>query len=413
VSAVSVGNATITVTTEDGDHTANCAVKVSATPILVSDVTLNKTALALAVGGTDTLRATVAPDDATNKAVTWESSNTGVATVRNGTVRGVGAGSVTITVRTADGGYTAVCAVTVIVGNDNDIDFGPGATVTQTINVANATQWTAALNTITNGGPDKNYIINVTANFTTGVSRFGSATGIKISLRGSTTTTRTITMAADTGTAMIRISADHTVILRDLTLRGNNTSNTSDSLVDVESGGTFTMWSGTLTNNTTAIGSGVYVSSDATFTMHGGTISNNTATNTGGGVYVYRGTFDMYGGTISGNTSNNSGGGVYVVNSTFTMHGGTISGNKAGTNGGGVYVSSGGIFRIVTGTIYGSSATAALRNTATTSGAALYKNDTATAQRGTLGGADGTTWTSSGDLDTTNDTINVVNGELQ
>ncbi len=85
----------------------------SSTPVAVTGVTLDKTSLALKPGRTDTLTATVAPGNASNKAVTWTSSNTAVATVSNGTVTAVAAGSTVITVRTADGGYTATCQVTV------------------------------------------------------------------------------------------------------------------------------------------------------------------------------------------------------------------------------------------------------------------------------------------------------------
>ncbi len=61
-----------------------------------------------------TLTATVKPDDATNKTVTWSTSNKSVATVNDGVVTAVGAGKATITATTADGsGKTATCTVTV------------------------------------------------------------------------------------------------------------------------------------------------------------------------------------------------------------------------------------------------------------------------------------------------------------
>ena len=81
--------------------------------IPVSEVTLNKNSISLTVGGTETLTATVSPSDATNKDVGWSSSNSSVATVTNGTVTAVSAGSAIITVTTADGGKTAQCNVTV------------------------------------------------------------------------------------------------------------------------------------------------------------------------------------------------------------------------------------------------------------------------------------------------------------
>ena len=116
VTAVAEGTATITVTTADGGKTATCEVTVTQpakTP--VTSVTLDKTSLTLDVGDTETLTATVKPDNATNKAVTWSTSNKNVATVdQNGNVKAVGAGTATITAAASDGsGKTATCEVTV------------------------------------------------------------------------------------------------------------------------------------------------------------------------------------------------------------------------------------------------------------------------------------------------------------
>lgn len=94
-------------------YTATCKVTVKAKIVTVTGVSLNKTALELEVDGTETLTATVAPENATNQNVTWKSSNTSVATVENGTVTGVTEGNATITVTTEDGGETATCEVTV------------------------------------------------------------------------------------------------------------------------------------------------------------------------------------------------------------------------------------------------------------------------------------------------------------
>ena len=108
------GGTTITVTTEDGSKTATCTMNVRVhIGVPVQSVELNKTELALEVNGTEKLKATVEPQNATNNTVTWSSSNPEVATVANGTVTAVSAGTATITVTTADGNHKATCAVTV------------------------------------------------------------------------------------------------------------------------------------------------------------------------------------------------------------------------------------------------------------------------------------------------------------
>ncbi len=94
-----------------------CVVAVSSCkpePITVTGVTLDQSTLTLVEGNSVTLKATVKPNDAENKAVTWKSSKTDVATVDpSGKVTAVKEGSASITVTTVDGGKTATCAVTV------------------------------------------------------------------------------------------------------------------------------------------------------------------------------------------------------------------------------------------------------------------------------------------------------------
>ena len=112
VTPVGVGEAKITVTTEDEGKTAECTVTVN--PVKVTGVTLDKTTLEFTMGDAgQTLTATVLPDKATNKKVTWTSSDTKVATVKDGTVTPVGVGEAKITVTTEDEGKTAECTVTV------------------------------------------------------------------------------------------------------------------------------------------------------------------------------------------------------------------------------------------------------------------------------------------------------------
>jgi len=97
--------------TTAGNHTLYAHWTLDNVP--VEGVSLNKTALTLTAGASETLSATITPDNATNKAVTWTTSDASVATVSDGTVTAIGAGTATITVTTADGNKTAACAVTV------------------------------------------------------------------------------------------------------------------------------------------------------------------------------------------------------------------------------------------------------------------------------------------------------------
>lgn len=89
-------------------------------PVAVTGVSVSPANAEVTLNQTTQLTATVAPADATNKAVTWSSSNTSVATVNaSGVVTGVATGNATITATTDDGGYTASCAVTVVAPSNN------------------------------------------------------------------------------------------------------------------------------------------------------------------------------------------------------------------------------------------------------------------------------------------------------
>ena len=110
VKAVGYGTTVITAKTVNG-LTSNCTVTVN--PIAVTGVSLNKTSLSFTgTGSSQTLTATVSPSNATNKTLTWSSSNTSVATVSNGVVKAVGFGTATITAK-SNNGKTASCSVTV------------------------------------------------------------------------------------------------------------------------------------------------------------------------------------------------------------------------------------------------------------------------------------------------------------
>ena len=102
---------TVTATNNSGSDSKAFTLTVTQP---VTSVTLDKNTLELYTGDTAPLTATVEPDNATNKNVTWSSDNADVATVEDGTVTAVGAGNATITATAADGsGKSATCTVTV------------------------------------------------------------------------------------------------------------------------------------------------------------------------------------------------------------------------------------------------------------------------------------------------------------
>ena len=112
VTAVSAGTATITVKTADGGKTATCAVTVTPKVIPVTGISIEEGATAeVEEGKTVTLTAKVQPDNATDKTVTWTSSNKAIATVADGVVTGVAAGQAVITAKAGD--KEATCTVTV------------------------------------------------------------------------------------------------------------------------------------------------------------------------------------------------------------------------------------------------------------------------------------------------------------
>ncbi len=125
VTAMAVGSATITVTTNDGRKKATCLVTVNEEVVPVNSVRVDKTSLTMTEGDTQTLTVTVVPDNATDKSVTWSSSNAFVATVSSsGVVTAKTAGTATITVTTTDGGLKATCAVTVEAIPEGVVDLG-------------------------------------------------------------------------------------------------------------------------------------------------------------------------------------------------------------------------------------------------------------------------------------------------
>ena len=203
VTGVKAGEATITVTTEDGGKTATCKVTVSDKEINVTGVTLNKASVELNVGASETLTATIAPADATNKNVTWASSDAAVATVdANGKVTGVKAGTATITVTTEDGGKTATCQVTVkantvavtgVTLNKSTLTLKVGASETLTATIAPAD---ASNKNVTWASSDAAVATVDASGKVTGVAK-GTATITVTTEDGGKTATCTVTVKDD------------------------------------------------------------------------------------------------------------------------------------------------------------------------------------------------------------------------
>lgn len=114
------GNAVITATASNG-VSGTITIKVKA--VSVSGVSLNSESTQLAVGATTTLVATVMPNNATDRRVTWTSSDERVVKVdSNGTVSAIGEGTAIVTVETLDGGFTKTCTIKVVDDSKQDVD---------------------------------------------------------------------------------------------------------------------------------------------------------------------------------------------------------------------------------------------------------------------------------------------------
>ena len=112
IEGISPGEAIITANTPEG-LSATCKVTVVAKVIPVTGISLSRSRLEILENRTETLTAFLKPSDATNTKVTWSSTDESVATVNDGTVRGIKPGRAKIKAETEDGGFVAECDVTV------------------------------------------------------------------------------------------------------------------------------------------------------------------------------------------------------------------------------------------------------------------------------------------------------------
>ena len=115
VTAVIPGEAVITVTALTGKKTATCKVTVVDKVVRVTGVSIKPTESTMVVGDDLILEAVVTPENATNKAVTWSSGDSKIASVdATGKVTAIAEGKVTIEATTNDGDKTASCQITIV-----------------------------------------------------------------------------------------------------------------------------------------------------------------------------------------------------------------------------------------------------------------------------------------------------------
>ena len=149
VTAIAEGIANITASA--GGKSATCVVSVKKGVVAVTSVTLNKTTLNLTKGQSETLVATVNPSDATDKTVTWSSSDASIASVtQDGLVTALKSGTVTITAKAGE--KSATCAVSITTPVESitlsqttvTLEIDQSLTITATVNPSDATDKTVA-----------------------------------------------------------------------------------------------------------------------------------------------------------------------------------------------------------------------------------------------------------------------------
>ena len=114
IKGINVGKATITVTSSNG-KTATCNVEVTTDTIDVEEIVLTPSEENIYVGSTAQVSVTIKPENATNHELVWTSSDESIAIVdKNGTVKGLKSGTVTITAKTKDGKVVANTTITVL-----------------------------------------------------------------------------------------------------------------------------------------------------------------------------------------------------------------------------------------------------------------------------------------------------------
>ena len=380
ITGVAEGKTTITITTEGKDSQAKSIftiesvtipVEVIKLDVPVKSVKLDKTELAATVGDAAvTLKATVAPDNATNKTVTWKSSNTDVATVdEDGVVTFVGGGTATITATATNGttdaadDKTATCVVTVkclvdkITLNKTLLTPTIGAapeTLTATVTPEDAANknvtWKSSNTSVaTVDATGKVTFVAVgSATITCTATNGTEETGDDKTATCEVTVYNLVNLAAQTanytaqeydiltGTlganVKISIAAGATVTLKDANINGVDDSNylwagitcVGNATIILEGENTVKGFRKSYPGLIVAVGSTLTIKGDGELNAS----SNGSATGIGGGDTMNCGNIVIQGGTITATGGNNSagiGGGFNGTCSTITISGGNVT----------------------------------------------------------------------------------------
>lgn len=241
VTPVTAGSATISVKTVDGNFTASCNVTVNAAAVPVTGVSFSPDKDTVVLGsGNRTITATITPNTATNKTVTWESLTPTVATVTPGsgltaTVNPLTVGDAVIQVKTADGNFTSNYRLHIkpAAGTPRTFTVTPttfsnpasGGSGRDTINIASNVAWVATVQAgqnwlSTEGATTGTGNGSVILTYTTNTSAARSATVTLKTAANDTTVTVTVNQAA--GSAVLEL--EDTAQLRNVPFTGSNIS---------------------------------------------------------------------------------------------------------------------------------------------------------------------------------------------
>ena len=123
IKAISPGSATITAISNDGEYESSSKITVKSLDRSLKSISLNKTELTLKVGESETLSINYNPSYASNKDVSWSSSNNDIVTIDNGKVTAIKPGTVEIKATSKEGNHESICKVTVLFPPIESIKF--------------------------------------------------------------------------------------------------------------------------------------------------------------------------------------------------------------------------------------------------------------------------------------------------